>query len=86
MTFDAAANVSAGATPWPYPVHYGRETEAEFDVLVIGGGIAGCHAAINAARAGRESGSARQGAVIRSGSGGAGWTIGTARCRTPAAT
>jgi hypothetical protein len=37
---------------WPYPVNYGREKEIAFDVLVLGGGIAGCHAAINAAREG----------------------------------
>ena len=58
--------------PWPYPVRYDRETEAEFDVLVIGGGIAGCHAAINAARAGARVAVLDKGSVIRSGSGGAG--------------
>jgi len=34
---------------WPYPVNYGRENEVECDVLIIGGGVAGCHAAISAA-------------------------------------
>ena len=57
---------------WPYPVRYGSETEAEFDVLVIGGGVAGCHAAINAARRGAKVALLDNGAVIRSGSGGAG--------------
>jgi len=27
---------------WPYPVDYGKENEAGADVLVVGGGIAGC--------------------------------------------
>jgi succinate dehydrogenase/fumarate reductase flavoprotein subunit len=58
--------------PWPYPVRYDRETEAEFDVLVVGGGVAGCHAAINAARAGARVAILDKGSVIRSGSGGAG--------------
>ena len=40
---------------WPYPVNYGKENIAEADVLVLGGGIAGCHAAINAAKKGRRS-------------------------------
>ena len=38
--------------PWPYAVRYGHETSLQTDVLVLGGGIAGCHAAINAARKG----------------------------------
>ena len=63
---------AAGVPPWPYPVRYDSETEAEFDVLIIGGGIAGCHAAINAARAGARVAVLDKGAVIRSGSGGAG--------------
>ena len=37
---------------WPYPVRYDRENDVSTDVLVLGGGIAGCHAAINAARKG----------------------------------
>ena len=58
--------------PWSYPVRYDSETEAEFDVLVIGGGVAGCHAAINAARRGARVAVLDKGPVIRSGSGGAG--------------
>jgi len=59
-------------TPWPYPVHYGRERMVETDVLILGGGIAGCHAAINAARMGVKVAVVEKGATIRSGSGGAG--------------
>jgi len=61
-----------GEAPWPYPVHYGRETELVADVLVVGGGIAGCHAAISAAKRGARVIVIDKGAVIRSGSGGAG--------------
>jgi succinate dehydrogenase/fumarate reductase flavoprotein subunit len=57
---------------WPYPVIYGKENQIVTDVLVLGGGIAGCHAAINAARKGARVVVAEKGAVIRSGSGGAG--------------
>ena len=35
---------------WPYPIRYDKEQEIETDVLIIGGGIAGCWAAISAAR------------------------------------
>jgi len=57
---------------WPYPVHYGKENEVSADVLIIGGGVAGCHAAINAAKRGAKVVVVDKGAVIRSGSAGAG--------------
>jgi len=57
---------------WPYPVRYGAENEVSTDVLILGGGISGCHAAINAARKGAKVTVVEKGAVIRSGSGGAG--------------
>jgi heterodisulfide reductase subunit A-like polyferredoxin len=34
---------------WPYSVKYDKENELSADVLVIGGGLAGCHAAIRLA-------------------------------------
>jgi heterodisulfide reductase subunit A-like polyferredoxin len=37
---------------WPYRVNYDKKQEIETDVLIIGGGIAGCWAAISAARTG----------------------------------
>ena len=37
---------------WPFPVYYGKENEVDTGVLILGGGIAGCHAAINAAKRG----------------------------------
>jgi len=57
---------------WPYPVNYGKENEVSADVLILGGGIAGCHAAINAAKRGARVVIVEKGAVYRSGSGGAG--------------
>ena len=60
------------AVEWPYPVNYGKENEVDTDVLVLGGGVAGCHAAINAAKRGAKVAVVEKGAVIRSGSSGAG--------------
>ncbi len=57
---------------WPYPVNYGKENEIECDVLVIGGGVAGCRAAISAARQGAKVVVADRGHAKRSGAGGAG--------------
>ena len=37
---------------WPYPVRYNVENQISTDVLVLGGGPAGCLAAISAARTG----------------------------------
>jgi succinate dehydrogenase/fumarate reductase flavoprotein subunit len=61
-----------GAPAWPYPVNYAKEIEVSADVLIIGGGIAGCHAAVNAARKGARVAIVEKAATIRSGSGGAG--------------
>lgn len=61
-----------GAPTWPYPVKYGDENEVNADVLIIGGGIAGCHAAINAAKRGAKVVVVEKAATIRSGSGGVG--------------
>jgi len=61
-----------GALEWPYPVNYGKENEINADVLVIGGGLAGCNAAISAAKKGVRVVVVDKAPVIRSGSGGAG--------------
>jgi succinate dehydrogenase/fumarate reductase flavoprotein subunit len=60
------------APPWPYPIRYDKEQDIETDVLVIGGGIAGCWAAINAARKGVRVALVEKGDTIRSGAGGPG--------------
>ncbi|SHJ07599.1 FAD-dependent oxidoreductase [Lutispora thermophila] len=57
---------------WPYPLEYDREEIINADVLVLGGGIAGCMAAIAAARAGQKVLLVEKGATKRSGAGGSG--------------
>ena len=44
------------ALDWPYPVAYGKENEVEADVLILGGGVAGCHAAIKCRQTGSQGG------------------------------
>ena len=65
-------NKEGKAPPWPYSVDYDKEREVETDVLIIGGGIAGCWAAISAARKGVRVAIVEKGDTIRSGSGGPG--------------
>jgi len=58
---------------WPYPIRYEQEQIIETDVLVIGGGIAGCRAAISAARKkGVRVALVEKAATVRSGAGGPG--------------
>ena len=68
---------------WPYPVAYGKENEIEADVLVLGGGVAGCHAAISAAKRGSSVVVVEKGATIRSGSGGPGVDHWHGACTNP---
>jgi succinate dehydrogenase/fumarate reductase flavoprotein subunit len=60
------------APDWPYPIKYEQEQEVDTDVLVLGGGIAGCWAAISAAREGLNVVLVEKGDTIRSGAGGPG--------------
>ena len=55
---------------WPYPIRYGQEKSVKTDVLVLGGGIAGCHSAINARRKGVKVVVLEKGATKWSGNGG----------------
>jgi len=57
------------ALEWPYPIRYGEENEVTTDVLVLGGGIAGCWAAIAAAKKGLTVCLVEKGATISSGAG-----------------
>ena len=57
---------------WPYPIKFGEEKELETDVLILGGGIAGCWAAISAARTGAKVTILEKADVRRSGAGGPG--------------
>jgi len=73
-----------GTVPeWPYPIRYDQESEISADVLIIGGGVAGCHAAISAARQGAKVVIAETGHVKRSGSGGAGVDHWHGACKNP---
>jgi succinate dehydrogenase/fumarate reductase flavoprotein subunit len=61
------------APEWPYPIRYEQEQTVETDVLVVGGGIAGCRAAISAARKkGLRVALVEKAATVRSGAGGPG--------------
>jgi len=71
---------------WPYPVRYGKETRLSADVLVLGGGIAGCHAAITAARRGASVIVVEKAHTRRSGQGGAGVDHWQAACTNPCST
>lgn len=57
---------------WPYPAEVDKTTRMEADVLVLGGGIAGCMAAISAAKRGQRVILVEKGATKRSGAGGSG--------------
>ncbi|MBQ1391827.1 MAG: FAD-binding protein, partial [Firmicutes bacterium] len=57
---------------WPYEIKYGQEKDVYADVVVLGGGLAGCYAAIGAARKGLKVALCDKSNVIHSGSGGTG--------------
>ena len=57
---------------WPYPLKWDQEQEMTTDVLILGGGVAGCWAAIAAAKQGVQVTLVEKGATIRSGAGGSG--------------
>jgi len=71
-TFSEFMNKEGHAPEWPYPLRYEQQQEIETDVLVLGGGIAGCWAAINAARQGVRVAMVEKSATVRSGAGGPG--------------
>ena len=68
---------------WPYENEVGREEEVTADVLVLGGGIAGCYAAIAAARKGLSVALVEKGATIRSGAAGSGIDHWESACTNP---
>jgi succinate dehydrogenase/fumarate reductase flavoprotein subunit len=57
---------------WPYPIEYDKETHIECDVLVLGGGLAGCFAALSAARKGLKVVLVEKSAILHSGAAGSG--------------
>ncbi len=74
---------TASVPEWAYPIRYDVENQVTTDVLVLGGGIAGCHAAINAARKGARVAIVDKGSIRRSGQGGAGVDHWQAACTNP---
>jgi succinate dehydrogenase/fumarate reductase flavoprotein subunit len=71
-TWQEFMNEEGHAPDWPYAVRYDQEQKIDTDVLVLGGGIAGCWAAISAARQGLKVALVEKGDTIRSGAGGPG--------------
>ncbi len=65
-------NAKGKTTEWPYPIEWDQTTTLSADVLVLGGGVAGCWAAIGAAKRGASVVLVEKGAAISSGAGGAG--------------
>ncbi|MDP4222749.1 MAG: FAD-binding protein [Bacteroidota bacterium] len=57
---------------WPYSLEWEKEEVIDSDILVMGGGVAGCMAAIAAAKCGQSVVLAEKGATKRSGAGGSG--------------
>ncbi|MFX1469309.1 MAG: FAD-dependent oxidoreductase, partial [Promethearchaeota archaeon] len=57
---------------WPYPIKWDEKKEISTDVLILGGGIAGCWAALAVAKKGLRATIVEKGATIRSGAGGSG--------------
>ncbi len=68
---------------WPYPLRFGKVKEVVSDVLVIGGGVAGCRAAISAAQNGATVALAERGNAKRSGAGGSGVDHWHGACTNP---
>lgn len=68
---------------WPYENEFGLTETAECDVLVLGGGMAGCFAAIAAARRGQRVILVEKGATEKSGSAGTGFDHWENACTNP---
>lgn len=68
---------------WPYSNELGERTDDTADVLVLGGGLAGCYAAIAAARHGKSVILVEKGATRRSGSAGTGFDHWESACTNP---
>lgn len=68
---------------WPYDNEVGEETCVKSDVVVLGGGLAGCFAAIAAARRGQSVVLVEKGKTERSGSAGTGFDHWESACTNP---
>ena len=72
-----------GEIKWPYANEFGKEELIECDVLVLGGGMSGCFAAIAAARRGQRVAVVEKGATVRSGAAGTGFDHWESACTNP---
>lgn len=68
---------------WPYKNEMNEEELVTSDVLVLGGGMAGCYAAIAAARSGQSVVLVEKGATVRSGAAGSGFDHWESACTNP---
>ena len=68
---------------WPYENEMLEEETITCDVLVLGGGLAGCYAAIAAARRGQSVVVVEKGATTRSGAAGSGFDHWESACTNP---
>ena len=68
---------------WPYANEFGVRETVESDLVVLGGGLAGCFAAIAAARKGAKVVLVEKGATERSGSAGSGFDHWESACSNP---
>ena len=68
---------------WPYENQLNQREDVISDVLVLGGGIAGCYAAIAAARRGLSVALVEKGATVRSGAAGSGFDHWESACTNP---
>ncbi len=73
----------AGEYSWPYPNELGESQVCSCDVLVLGGGLSGCFAAIAAARKGQKVILMEKGAIEKSGSAGTGFDHWESACTNP---
>jgi succinate dehydrogenase/fumarate reductase flavoprotein subunit len=68
---------------WPYKYELGLTENSACDVLVLGGGLAGCFAAIAAAEKGKSVILVEKGATVRSGAAGTGFDHWEMACTNP---
>ena len=68
---------------WPYPDEVGQTETVDSDILVLGGGLAGCFAAIAAARIGKIELLIEIGATKRCGAAGTGFDHCESACTNP---
>jgi len=78
------APLNENTPPWPYKVDYDKVNKVATDVLIIGGGTAGCHAAISARKKGAEVLVIDKANVLTSGCGGSGVDHWHNACTNPA--